>query len=356
MDASPGYLVLLGSGETSATGRRIFEWLLQRITPPVRIAILETPAGFQPNSGLVAQKIADFLHRRLSNYAIETTIVPARRRGTSNSPDDPGLADLVLGSTCIFLGPGSPTYAVRQLRHSQVWDATRVRYFLGGAIVLSSAAVLAAGAFTLPVYEIYKAGADLNWETGLDLLPSPTAPLVFIPHWNNREGGAELDTSHCFVGQERFALLQALLPVDAVIVGIDEHTALVLERGSSTARVLGLGRVHVHGRAGTGDYGDGGAIPLAELGRIDWAVFAASLPPALVARARELDQPRDEGQVPEVIPSEVLDLVDRREAARRRRDWETADALRREVEQFGYRIEDTPVGPRLRPGTPRANR
>jgi hypothetical protein len=28
--------------------------------------------------------------------------------------------------------------------------------------------------------------------------------LSFIPHWNNAEGGIDLDTSRCFVGLDRF--------------------------------------------------------------------------------------------------------------------------------------------------------
>ena len=46
----PGLVILLGSGERTPSGRRIFDWLFRRLPPPVRLAILETPAGFEPSS------------------------------------------------------------------------------------------------------------------------------------------------------------------------------------------------------------------------------------------------------------------------------------------------------------------
>ena len=46
-----GNIAFLGSGETSLAGGRIFEQLARQIAGPVRIAIMETPAGFELNSG-----------------------------------------------------------------------------------------------------------------------------------------------------------------------------------------------------------------------------------------------------------------------------------------------------------------
>lgn len=352
MGIRPGHLVLLGSGETSASGRRVFDWLLQQYQPPIRLAILETPAGFQPNSEIVARKVAEFLQHHLANYALEIVVVPARRRGTTYSPDDPELADAVLSADCVFLGPGSPTYAARQLRESVVWDALRARFATGAPVVLASAAVLSIGAYTLPVYEIYKAGADLGWERGLDLLGPTGRTIVFIPHWNNREGGADLDTSHCFVGEGRFDQLRSLLPEAATIVGIDEHTALILDPGAGTALVLGSGQVTIPRTGGEDVYRTGSSFSLDELGTLDWAAFVRDVPPALLDRATRIrHQAENSAPVDRDVPGEVLDLVSRREAARRQRDWHVADDLRDEVARRGYRVEDTPAGPRVRPAS-----
>ena len=47
------------------------------------------------------------------------------------------------------------------------------------------------------------------------------------------------------------------------------------------------------------------------------------------------------------LPEDIRDLVARREAARARRDFESADSLRKELEESGYRVEDGAHGPVL---------
>ncbi|HEX5416756.1 MAG TPA: cysteinyl-tRNA synthetase [Chloroflexota bacterium] len=342
----PGPLALLGSGETSASGRRAFEWLFRRLEPPVRVAILETPAGFQPNSRQVAQDVADFLEAHLPAYRPAVTIVPARKRGTPFSPDDTALIDDVLAADCIFLGPGSPTYAARQLRGSALWDAVRAGYATGAALILASAAVLAVGAHTLPVYEIYKAGFDLEWYPGLDLLGTAGASVTFVPHWNNREGGAGLDTSHCFVGPERFATLRAMLPSDVPVVGIDEHTALIVDP-EGLGWVLGAGEVTIERAGEARSHASGESFPLAEIEHFDWNALVGSVSEDLLRRAARLRLDAPPEDRPEPVPTEVHHLVERREAARKAREWRLADALRAEIAQRGYQVQDTPDGPRV---------
>jgi cysteinyl-tRNA synthetase len=50
----------------------------------------------------------------------------------------------------------------------------------------------------------------------------------------------------------------------------------------------------------------------------------------------------------ETIPEAIITLVQRRQLARQEKRWQDADALREQVTQAGYEIEDTPQGPRLR--------
>jgi len=85
---APGRIALLGSGETSLAGGRVFGALARVLSAPLRLAILETPAGFELNSDRVAGRVADFLADRLQNYRPEVTVVAARRRGTLFGPDD----------------------------------------------------------------------------------------------------------------------------------------------------------------------------------------------------------------------------------------------------------------------------
>ena len=346
----PGPLILFGSGETSENGRKAFDWLFDRLKPPIRVAILETPAGFEPNSDRVAGRIGVFLRQRLQNYSLEINLVPARKRGTAYSPDDPKHAEQVLAADCIFIGPGSPTYAVRQLRESVLWDAVRVRHASGIPLVLASASVLAISRHTLPVYEIYKAGAELRWESGLDLLGPAGLSIAFLPHWNNQEGGRELDTSRCFMGEERFATLQKQLPRDSTVVGIDEHTALVLHPRENTGFVLGQGSATVQRSGETTRFRTGTSFPLSDFADLNWTALTHTSPASLVERAHELEHERDEAeQTSHVVPDEVLNLVEQRQAARGRREWAVADELRARIGQLGYQVQDTPHGPQVTP-------
>ena len=102
------------------------------------------------------------------------------------------------------MGPGSPTYTARQLTGSLAYEIIQARQRTGAALVLASAATIAFGCQTMPIYEIYKAGMDLHWQPGLNYFQQFGLDLVIVPHWNNAEGGAELDTSRCFMGAGRF--------------------------------------------------------------------------------------------------------------------------------------------------------
>ena len=46
-------------------------------------------------------------------------------------------------------------------------------------------------------------------------------------------------------------------------------------------------------------------------------------------------------------PKEVLELVKKREEARKKKDWKSADKLRAEIERMGFEIEDTKDGAKI---------
>src|SRR5260221_14328949 len=136
----------------------------------------------------------------------------------------------------------------------------------GAPLILASAAASAASAHALPVYEIYKVGEDLGRKVGLNLRGPCGRKVVIVPHWNNHEGGEELDTSHSFMRQERFERLLILLPSDVDVVGIDEHTALVLDFAAGLAVVFGRGGVSWLREGSTTRLDAGASMPLAALG------------------------------------------------------------------------------------------
>jgi hypothetical protein len=370
----PGPVVLFGSGETSPSGRKVFDQLLSELPMMPRLALLETPAGFELNSERVIGRVADFLSHHLQNYKPQITEVPARKRGTAFSPDNPQLVAPLLQADLIFMGPGSPTYAVRQLRHSLAWRYLLARHRLGATLVLASAATIAFSAYALPVYEIYKVGEELHWKDGLDFFGLAGLPLVFIPHWNNNDGGAELDTSRCFMGVSRFTRLMELLPPYITVLGIDEKTALILDIAVGEARVAGLGGVtiihtgHSHDRTETGDsadiqqvaelrkghthrYNNGERFPLSECCLFDLPLEGRGLPPEVWQMALDADEnlQAERRASPTDIPppDEVLELLKQRQSARADKDWARADRLRDEIIRFGWEVKDTPDGPQV---------
>jgi hypothetical protein len=343
-----GPIVLFGSGEISASGRRVYEWLLSHMQRPIRVAILETPAGFQPNSSLVAKKVGLFLQHHLQNYQPQITVVPARKRGTSFSPDDQDIVAPIMRANTIFLGPGSPTYAVRQLQDSLAWHTVLACQRQGAALVLASAATIAASLHALPVYEIYKAGEDLHWYPGLDLFGPYGLSLVFISHWNNREGGAELDTSHCYMGHARFEQLLTELPSQANIVGIDEHTALVINTANEECRVMGRGNVHLFQQGKEKRFVHGQTFSITELGPFQ-KVEPQSCIRATVWKSVKAARIEVEAALNIQPPSEILTLVKTREIARNRGDWEKADAVRKRILILGWQVNDSGTGPKVTP-------
>ena len=50
----------------------------------------------------------------------------------------------------------------------------------------------------------------------------------------------------------------------------------------------------------------------------------------------------------EKVPNEVLELVEKREKLRKEKKWEEADKIRAQIEEMGYRVDDTAYGPLVR--------
>lgn len=106
----------------------------------------------------------------------------------------------------------------------------------------ASAAALTVGGYTLPVYEIYKVGQHLHWVEGINLLGHFGFNLVVVPHWNNAEGGTH-DTRFCYMGAPRFKVLESQLPEGVSVLGLDEHTACIIDLEKHEGIVRGIGRV-----------------------------------------------------------------------------------------------------------------
>ena len=195
-------------------------------------------------------------HRRGSSSFFATSVGPAdrpsRRTGRATSTRSPSATAVArIREAALRLGrtrqPELRAPASGPAARSRARSATSSR--AAGIVTMASAAALTLGVVTIPVYEIYKVGEDPHWLDG----PRPARA-------GDRAAGRGRPALRQRRGrQPRHALLlpgrataarrsRRALPADAFVLGVDSHTALVLDLDAGPPSVAGLGGVTV--RAG----------------------------------------------------------------------------------------------------------
>ncbi|MGH9103098.1 MAG: hypothetical protein ACRDYD_08995 [Acidimicrobiales bacterium] len=262
MSSLPRLLVIMGSGETSPTMTKTHREVLSRLgPPPVPAVLLDTPFGFQENADdIVARAQAYFAQ----SVGARVELASFRSAELADALDRERFLAQVRGSRWVFAGPGSPSYALRQWAGSGLEELLAGKLQDGGAVTFSSAAALTLGLVSVPVYEVYKVGEDPRWLDGLDLLSAAGLRAAVIPHYNNAEGGNH-DTRYCYLGERRLRLLESQLPGGAFVLGVDEHTGVVMELETGRATVVGLGTVTIRVAGRSDVLASGTELPIAEM-------------------------------------------------------------------------------------------
>ncbi|MFN0089700.1 MAG: hypothetical protein ACKVWR_05435 [Acidimicrobiales bacterium] len=259
----PRLLAIMGSGETAPTmikpHREVFDRL--GLAAP-RAVVLDTPVGFQENAGEVTEKavqyFADSVGRRVD-------VATLRDVNGASAFEVESMLSAVREADWVFTGPGSPTYALRQWRQMPAFRRSLAdKLAEGGAVVFSSAAALTLGVKTVPVYEIYKVGAEPFWLDGLDLLAEIGLSAALIPHYDNAEGGHH-DTRFCYLGERRLAMLERELDADTFVLGVDEHTVVLFDLDAGSAHVAGRGVLTVRKDGVSRQIPAGGETPIEAL-------------------------------------------------------------------------------------------
>ncbi len=384
----PRILTILGSGETSPTMVTPHQRTFARLGSDVRAVLLDSPYGFQENADELTEKAQQYFRESVGR---EVEAVTFRK---APAPDTTAHAVEMVrlrAADWVFAGPGSPSYALRTWAGSAVPEALHARLREGGAVTFASAAALTLGALTIPVYEVYKVGEDPYWLEGLDVVGAATGlDVAVVPHWNNAEGGTH-DTRFCWQGERRLVMLEDQLRDGAFVLGVDEHTGLVMDLDSGACEVVGRGTVvvRVHGDewvVPTGETisieqiaehgrGSGAATPEPRPtpdptihwpdGEIDAALEQGDVATAasVVLDALQDDAMPDEGRrwvrsrLAKVIaaigePVDVTDtvrpLVDLilslRAQARAEKRWAESDTIRDGLAAAGIEVRDTPAG------------
>ena len=270
MSSVKGMIVLMGSGELTATMVEVHKKILARFSNSPTAVFLDTPAGFQLNVDEISRKAVEYFR-----VHVQKQLYVASYKSSENTSafEAETAFHMLRTADFVLVGPGSPTYAVRQLQKTPIPEILVNNIQSGGCLVAASAAALTLGRFTLPVYEIYKVGQEIHWVDGLDVLSQFGLHLVVVPHWNNAEGGTH-DTRFCFMGEPRFRQLEMLLPDDAMIIGIDEHTACIIDLNSQRIDIQGIGNVTLRKKGREIKFGKKDQIPLEilvkEINQRDW--------------------------------------------------------------------------------------
>jgi hypothetical protein len=265
MASVPRLLAIMGSGETAPTMVKVHRALLDRMAKaggggPVSAVLLDTPYGFQENADQLSARAVDYF-RQSVGHEFEV----AQYRSAANDPvaRERAMAQ-IRAATYVFAGPGSPTYALAQWADSPVPELLRAKLDDGGCVTFASAAALTLGRFTVPVYEIYKVGATPAWADGLDLLAPFGLDVAVIPHYDNAEGGTH-DTRYCYLGERRLRMLESELTDGAFVLGVDEHTAAIIDLDDKTLTVEGNGAVYARRDGVTASFASGSVVGLDEL-------------------------------------------------------------------------------------------
>lgn len=237
----PRFLTVMGSGETAPTMIKVHRRIMEAVgvTGPADAVLLDTPYGFQENAGDISTKAQEYFRASVGH----PISVASWRDGDDTVGRERALA-AIADARYVFAGPGSPTYALAQWTGTPLPQLLADKVRRGGAVTFASAAALTLGVATIPVYEVYKAGATPSWAEGLDLLSEIGLRVALIPHYDNAEGGHH-DTRFCYLGERRLSMLEPELPDGAWVLGVDEHTALVVDLDAGTATVEGNGTVTI---------------------------------------------------------------------------------------------------------------
>ncbi len=375
-----GRITLVGAGELMAAMSSVHRAAINRLGVPPRAVFLDTTAGFETNADAISVKAVEYYAHHLQT---NLEIASYRHRDLASTPEVAATVAAIRGANMIFAGPGSPTYAIRQWRDSPVWQAVIDSFAAGADLLFASAASIVLGRYALPVYEVYKAGEDPYWSDGLDVLSQFGLQLAIVPHFDDSSGGENYDSRFCYMGAQRFDLLQERLPSEVTILGIDAYTCVCFDPNTRTASVDGQGAITLIGESGVTRYEAGKELPFEAFRSGQREVVPTFSATEVISGYEHSDEAADGDALSELtrhienlqaltgnekvdllarlkaLPSrsdganaetdQLLDLVlELREALRGAKRYDMADKARDLLEELGFEVGDTPDGARWR--------
>src|SRR5512139_3910347 len=127
-----GIIALMGSGELTATMVEVHKELLARVPSPKRAVFLDTPAGFQLNVDQLSQRAIEYFRERIRQVMDVASFKAKEAVATSQAEE---AFHILRGADFVLIGPGSPTYAVRNWQQTAIPEIFVKGIERGGCLV-----------------------------------------------------------------------------------------------------------------------------------------------------------------------------------------------------------------------------
>ena len=224
-----GTLALIGGGEWGEHHHALDRRLLA-INGSSEVVILPTAAAFEH-----PDRVGVAAEAHLARLGVTTKVVRVLNR---RDAQDPEFAAAVRAASFLYVADGSPMHLRSVLKDSAVYEAMLAAY-QGGAVVAASGA-----------------GATVLCDPMVDPRGGAyTVGLGFV-------GGVAVFPHHGSAAEHMRERSVELRPAEAILVGIDEETALVREPGPVWS-VCGPGIVSIYDGGAPAEYRDGATdVPL----------------------------------------------------------------------------------------------
>lgn len=356
---------------------KVHRALLDSLGDEPRAVLIDTTYGFQENADELTEKAQDFFAESL---IADLGVATLRRAKDASALEIARFRRELEAANYIFAGPGSPSYALGNLTQVGAGKILQDQLRRDATLCFASAAAVTTGRWSIPVYEIYKVGADPEWRDGLDLLSVFGIEAAVVPHFDNHEGATH-DTRFCYIGDRRLRMLEAQLPDGVPIIGIDEHTCVTIDE-EGNVQVLGKGMLTIRREGMADEFPSGLLLTVEELGltsrvparqrptsdgadsglerfrhalvSFDAELAMGELATAVAGDQRdraltmigELDAALTEGFVDrrELLNPLVELIIELRSSARSAKDFATSDRIRDAVADCGIIFEDSAGG------------
>jgi cyanophycinase-like exopeptidase len=220
-----GSLALVGSGEYLPAMTRFEKSLLDDGIKNGKVANyiqIPTAAGRESDDRLAYWK--ELGQRQADALGVKATFLPIFTREDAFKQEH---VDAIANSAMMYMSGGDPHYLAEVLLDTPVWSAMAENWRNGASLAGCSAGAMVLGAH-IPNFRFLNRAPSL----GLNLLPE----IRVIPHFNK---------FFKWIPESAAKLLLLHVPNDAILIGVDELTAIVKRSGNTHWVVVGEAKVHV---------------------------------------------------------------------------------------------------------------